>query len=39
MADAEGYNTRPTNYEVSSPGLGHVFRAVVAYAQYIEAVN
>lgn len=39
MSDAEGYNTRPTEYEVSSPGLGHVFRAIVAYAQYIDAVG
>ena len=31
------YNARPTPYLTSSPGLGHVFRATVAYAQYVAA--
>lgn len=31
------YEARPTPYTTSSPGLGHVFRAIVAYAQYTAA--
>ena len=35
--DVAFYETRPTAYNVSAPGLGSVFRAATAYARYLAA--
>ncbi len=37
--NAAAYNTRPTTYAASSPGLGSVFRAILAYARYMGIVQ
>lgn len=34
--NATFYNDRPTAYNTSDPGLGSVFRAALAYSEYLE---
>jgi rhamnogalacturonyl hydrolase YesR len=36
LTSADAYNKRPTNYNVSAPGLGSVFRAAISYYRYCQ---